>query len=357
MHTLSEQAKRILNDPERLQRQSLWFSRLQNLFDGSPDPWLRNRIMTLEGQWLYKCQFGEPCYTEPEEAVVAALEELALKLDSEPDVTDRFAPVSVEFGFFMVHFIDRILGAEVFYKDGQWNARYLTNPVGELAMPDMERDPTWDLARRAAEAFLEQDVRLPLFGMPTLSSVLNIAVNLYGGDFLIALAAEPEAALHDMEIISGVIESAHRWYISRVPQDRLQPVISGSRTQPYGFGQLCGCTTQLVSGRMYREMIAPFDDRLLALYKGGMIHLCGTHAQHIETFAAMPHLRAVQLNDRAAEDLPLYFKGLRRDQILYVNPCQGMTVEQIIRITGGERTVICAGIDAPQKPAAQLKEN
>ena len=76
-----------------------------------------------------------------------------------------------------------------------------------------------------------------------------------------------------------------------------------------------------------------------------MIHLCGSHAQHIENFRNMKSLRAVQVNDRAAEDLELYFKGLRDDQILYLCPCPGMTIERAMEITGGRRLVINARVE------------
>jgi hypothetical protein len=33
---------------------------------------------------------------------------------------------------------------------------------------------------------------------------------------------------------------------------------------------------------------------------------------------------------------------LRSDQLLYVNPCEGMPIKQILEITRGERTVIVA---------------
>ncbi len=56
----------------------------------------------------------------------------------------------------------------------------------------------------------------------------------------------------------------------------------------------------------------------------------------------MKPLRAVQLNDRAAEDLEVYWNGLRPDQLFYVNPCPGMPVERIMKITGGRRLVIIA---------------
>jgi hypothetical protein len=73
-----------------------------------------------------------------------------------------------------------------------------------------------------------------------------------------------------------------------------------------------------------------------------MIHLCGDHDHHIPVWREMGTLRAVQMNDRAAADLELYFTGLRTDQILYVDPCEQMPMERILSITGGKRLVLVA---------------
>jgi hypothetical protein len=54
----------------------------------------------------------------------------------------------------------------------------------------------------------------------------------------------------------------------------------------------------------------------------------------------MKVLRALQINDRAAHDLETYFTELREDQIIYLNPCEGMTVEKAVKITRGHRLVI-----------------
>ena len=129
---------------------------------------------------------------------------------------------------------------------------------------------------------------------------------------------------------------------------QLQPVISWNRTQPPGYGQLCGCTTQLVSGELYREMVAPLDNALLSVYpKGGMIHICGAHAQHIDAFRDMPALKVVQFNDRAAADLEAFFRGLRNDQVLYLNPCKEMSVAEAVQITHGKRLVVAADLNVP----------
>ena len=52
-----------------------------------------------------------------------------------------------------------------------------------------------------------------------------------------------------------------------------------------------------------------------------------------------------QINDRAAEDLEIYFKELREDQIIYLNPTPTMAVDRAMKITGGRRIVIVAEVE------------
>lgn len=144
-------------------------------------------------------------------------------------------------------------------------------------------------------------------------------------------------------MITDLLCTLHQWYLAHIPREQLQPVIGWARTQPLGFEQICGCTTALLSPRLYCEFVAPLDDEVLSVYPhGGMIHLCGAHIQHIPAWREMHWLRAVQVNDRAAADLPAYFRDLRADQMLYVNPYEGMSVDQALRISGGRRTVLVA---------------
>jgi hypothetical protein len=101
---------------------------------------------------------------------------------------------------------------------------------------------------------------------------------------------------------------------------------------------------------MYREFVAPLDDKLLSTYpNGGMIHLCGEHTQHIPVWREMESVRAIQVNDRASEDLDIYFNELRDDQIIYLNTTPNMTVERAMEITGGRRLVIVAEVPKPLK--------
>jgi len=336
---LSGKARQVLNDPRLIAERDAWFARLASHFDRN----IRNQPFRLAGHVAgVNSGFLD---TSPEKRMGESLETLAGMISDTGSPDDgRFRPRCVECPFYGVHFIDKIFGADVFWMDDNWHSRHLKTPVGALEFPDLENDKTWAMARRTAQAFVESGVQLPLFGMPTLSSALNIAVNLYGQEILTAMLEEPDAARHDLRVVNDLIMTLHKWYIANVPEANLQPVISWWRTQPPGHGQLCGCTTQLVSGEQYAEFIAPLDNALLGLYpRGGMIHLCGAHAQHAAVIRDMPNVRAVQVNDRAAHDLPVWYSTLRDDQMIYFEPCAKMPPERAFEITnGGDRLVITA---------------
>jgi hypothetical protein len=324
-----------LRSRELLDAREAHFARLRRIFAGERPP-APFQLMGVEGKGR-----ADP-YVEPERWTEEALTELAAQAEK---LLDRrvFRPLVVSLYPYGVHFVDRMFGAETFElrEKDNWQVRTLAAPVGELSPPDLDRDPTWALARRLAEAFARSGATVPLFGLPTIASALNVGMNLYGQELLVAMHDDPAAAHHDLGVINELLCRLHRWYLEHLPREQLQPVVAAGRTQPPGFGQLCGCSTQLLSPEMYRDCVAPLDDRLLAAYPhGGMIHLCGGHTQHIPVWRAMRSLRAVQLNDRAAEDLEAYFRGLREDQVMYVNPCPGMPAERIVEITGARRLVL-----------------
>ena len=129
-------------------------------------------------------------YAEPERWVHEALDSLAEHAEKARDAK-VFRPLVVEPNPYGVHFIDRMFGARVFHYEGQWWADLLRTPVGSLGPPDLVRDDTWGLAVRLAEAFLASGVTVPLFGLPTIASALNVALNLYGEAFLVALIEQP----------------------------------------------------------------------------------------------------------------------------------------------------------------------
>ena len=330
-----------LNDPALLAAKERWFNRLSLFYKGGHD----GRTFNLNGYPAVPV-IADP-YQNPELWVDESLDLLADQLADRFLDTGIFRPACIEYNIYGVHYVDKILGADVFMLEGGWNSRYLTTPVGALQAPDLDNNEVYLLSERAAKAFVASGVRLPLYGLPTIASALNIAVNLYGQNVFAAMYEEPECIMHDLRVINDLLIELHRRFKAIIPAENLQPVVSWERTQPYCCGQICGCSTQMISLDMYREFVAELDEALLAVYEnGGMIHLCGTHTQHIPAFREMKSLNALQLHNRAAQDLAYYLEQLREDQVIYINTCAEMPYEQALEISRGRR-VIFVGENRP----------
>ena len=363
MKKISAAAHKVLNDPKRLQEKARWFGILDDLLDGKAqeNEFLKEYVPTICG-YCGRSGFDlspekEPlAYSDPESWMVEALEHMADYIAT-TDEKPWFETFSLEYGIFGVHFIDRIFGNKVFYHPpGEWGAYAMDMEVGSLQTPDVFGSETWKLAEVAAKTFAAQDVALPSFGLPTIASALNIGVNLQGAELLMAMQEEPEAAAHDLKVINDVLIAVHKRFRELLPHEQIKPVGSIHRSLPNGYGQLCGCSTQMLSGQLYADMVAPLDAQLLDVFpKGGMIHLCGSHKQHMQAWADMPQMRVLQVAHIDFED---YFKKSRQDQILYFfpadekkneYPCQRL-IDMAMEVTGGERMVIMANVPPVRKP-------
>ena len=342
---ISNEVKRILNDPELIAKRDAWFDTMRSVHAGGEPT-----NMIIAGLGL-ATEIAE----DPEKWVEEALTELArLAADSVSDAV--FHPLAIWPVYYGSHFTAALFGAEVFHMNGMSYNRRLSQEVGRLEKPDWQNSEFWKPAERSVNAFKAQEVALPLFAPSIPGSVLNVAVDLFGEDILVAMLEEPEAAEHDLAVINEVIVELHQWFRQNIPEKQLQPCSPLVRTQPPGSGHLCGCSCQLVSPLLYEEFILPLDDAVLGVYpNGGMIHLCGEHRHLIPLFAKMKNLKSVQLNDRAAEHLADYVKGLREDQVIYLHPCPGMPLDRAKEIAGSKRMVICCDVNLyPGMPPAAV---
>lgn len=331
----------VLSDPELVAIRQAWEQQLRELFDGRiPDSplYLWGRL------WAGTTDM----YEDPEKRVNEALEVIEEKVGKHRDkITDKtiFRPVLVGSALHGVHFVDKIFGADVYELDGRkdnWQVRYLTSAVGTLKRPDLEANVTWSVARAFARAFVASGATFPVLQLPTIASALNIGMNLYGQELLVAMMVDPAAVHHDLAVINDVLLDIHDWYRENVPFDSLHQVAGVGRYQPPGAGQICGCSTQLISAEQYSQFVARHDDAILTRYpNGGMIHLCGSHTQHIETWRKMTSLTSIQINDRASEDLDIYLNELP-EKVYYVLPCEGMPLGRIEELAKHHKIVICS---------------
>ncbi len=260
----------------------------------------------------------------------------------------NFRPLAIELDALGVHFIDAILGARAYFHEGQaWNDP-LDCDLADLQPPDVAASPVmrgW--LRLAAHVIAATGGRL-MVTAPVLSSPINIAMNLFGQRILEAMIERSAAADHALGVIADTIIAATQAVLAAVAPQLLRCAVAQNRYAPAGFGYVDGCATQMISAEHYRRFLAPLDAAILGQYPcGGMMHLCGAHSQHIDAWREMKPLRSVQINDRAADDFELYYRGLRQDQILYVSPTREMTLDRILALSGGRRVVIQAFSPGP----------
>lgn len=87
-----------------------------------------------------------------------------------------------------------------------------------------------------------------------------------------------------------------------------------------------------ISSRMYREQIAPHDERVLRELGGGGLHSCGRLAHHAEEYLRVPSVRCLDLGQPELNDLdPLY--ALARQRRI-----------SLIRVTASEAELVSGAV-------------
>ncbi len=333
----------ILRDPEYVALRDKHFARMEDVF--------ANRDEVEECFVLYgetKSIEVEPLSDDDIQAKIElALDDLAGRVEClrDPKV---FRPVILEIGLCGVHFLDRMFHKHVLDEGKVWQNMRLKTPIGQLQPVDLATDPLWAQARQCAERAVAMNTTVPLMTPPCLSSPLNVILNLYGADVYFAMLEDPAAVRHDLAAIHELVLTTRKWFIDLVPHMQYQGAAAIVRAQPPGYGQIDGCSTQMISPELYDEMIAPLDAEILGQYpNGGQIHLCGAHTQHCPTWAKMPQVRSVQLCAGPNLEVDVYFNELRDDQMIYIGPTKDLSMDRILDVTGGQRIILADNIPQP----------
>jgi hypothetical protein len=320
-------------------------ARVAALYVGQPVP--GGGIVRIAGP-AFGCAHGlagknDPdMLADPDAWISDVLADMAARRDL---LADRavFRPAAIHLDPLGVHFVDAIFGANVYIHGPQVWSDELPGGVGSLQSLDIAGNPVFRQAAALARKAVEASQGRLLVGAPVLSCAINTAINLYGQRFLTALVDRPEDARRAVHIITDAMLFLTRAFARLIPDPIRRTSAPENRYAPPGHGLIDGCATQLVSARQYRESFLDADAEALGINRhGGMMHLCGTHRQHIPFWRAMRAMRSVQLNDRATDDLPHYVNGLRADQILYVAPTERYPAERVIELVDARRLVLQA---------------
>jgi hypothetical protein len=323
----------ILNDPELITIRDDYFRRMQDVYDGTNDG---QKPFILSGL-TPPCEVPEGATLE--EAMHLGFDAMASEAHLMRD--DRlFRPVASGAETHGTDWSDDFFPLPT-EPDPVTKLRRIKLPVGCLEPPDLDKCEAWKNMKRSAEIFMEADIKLPLFTAYGCTGPLVEAVSLYGGEkFLLGLMDDPDAAASDLRVLADLAAGMRQWFVDNMPEQQLQGIIHRLRGQPPGYGQIDGCTLQLIGPDAYREIVGPLDNEILGVFpKGGMIHICGYHTHHIPFWREMENLKVLQLSGDAMTDLAIYHEGLRDDQLVFVSPHSTMLLPEIMEITGGRRVI------------------
>ena len=263
-----------------------------------------------------------------------------------------YRPFALSLARFDLHFPAAVAGCPIHQdEDGRvwWtHLSKLGKRIDEFRIPDLDEHHEFQemlsLLRFVAEATRE---RVPV-EIPYVSEPLILAVDLFGEEFLLLLAADPQRADRFLDALTEFILDMRRRFCEAVPGAPLMPHGSCGRAMPEGYNLLYECTTQLISGPAYQRHFLDRDRDLMRCGAGGAgIHLCGRHTQHCDAWQDAGELKMIQLNDRAADDLETYWRNLRPDQYVVLVPSDRVTIGDALQVTGGRQLVLAAEVDMP----------
>lgn len=147
--------------------------------------------------------------------------------------------------------------------------------MARLEVPDFDKSPV------IQQAFAEAEVLRKEYGFchgaVGMGSPLNIAVNVYGEQFLTACAMEPEIAQHVLRVIAETMFKLYR-EVCAVIEPEAYPL----ENIPFGLGN---CPAIMLSPSMYREVVLPVD-KIVRAWAGDTfgIHHCGVFDRYIEIY-------------------------------------------------------------------------
>lgn len=249
-----------------------------------------------------------------------------------------FYPIIEMFSLYGTHYMDILFGGEVRWKDGQFWSQEVDYSVSEIAPTDLSRSSLIEETVELAKWIKERTGGRFLIAMPDAGCPLNIAINLFGERFLMELALAPQNAKRALGIIADATRRVYEVLIEAVGQETLRCHNAYYVYTPHDYAGLSICATQLISAEHFSTCVADADDAAVpSVYKGMIQHICGRSAQHIGELSRRQRVKGVQVGP---EDFETYFKGLRADQVVYVDLTERMSLDEIMELSRGERTIV-----------------
>jgi hypothetical protein len=228
-----------------------------------------------------------------------------------------------------------VFGAELFMMDDALNTLPTTKPLRggekeikkilEKDIPDLNTGlgkKTFEMADKYLE-WIKPYPKLRKYVSiyhPDLQGPMDVCELLYGSDIFIALIDKPD-------FIKQLLDLITRTYIAFMKKwQELVPFKDEYNTHwsmlHKGKIMLRDDSGMNLSPEMFEEFIRPYDQKLLSVFGGGVIHFCGKGDHFIDILSKMEKLYAINLSQPEYNDMETIFKN---------------TVDKNIRIIGLDR--------------------
>jgi len=209
------------------------------------------------------------------------------------DRTD--GPLDLLTGTFGACLVAAIYGVPLVYAADNWpncTHQYLSDEqMAVLRPPDLDDNEAFQELLRQVDWIAAQEGRIE--GFINWQGLLNNAHRLRGEALLTDLLERPEACRHLFECICATMIDGIRKLHERQRRSGVD----------LRFVTVSNCLVNLVSPRIYRELLLPFDQRLAGVYGVIGIHNCAWNATpYLKSYAEVPGVAYVDMG--IDSDLP-----------------------------------------------------
>jgi hypothetical protein len=148
--------------------------------------------------------------------------------------------------------------------------------------------------------------------LPDLQGPFDNLELLRGSSVFLDLATRPEAVDRAMDALAtaqvGLAKYFHQWTTEPYDEYCHQHAVMLK-----GRILLRDDSSIMVSARMYREQIAPHDERVLRELGGGAVHCCGAVEHLVDEWLNLPSIRSLDLGQSELNDVDaIYAKATER---------------------------------------------
>ena len=150
--------------------------------------------------------------------------------------------------------------------------------------------------------------------LPDLQGPIDNLELIRGSDLFLELAAQPEEVDAALEAVATAQIGLAR-HLKRLVREGPPGYCHQHAVMMKGNVLLRDDSAVMISARMYRELVAPHDERVLRELGGGGIHCCGRVQHLVSEFLKLPSLEGLDLGQPELNDVDAIYAQARERNV------------------------------------------